>query len=206
MQRFDLIQALVKIADQNTAIVCNIGDPCKELYAIADRELNFYMLGSLGLASSIGFGIAVSTPETDGSKTVVIDGDGGILMNMGTLATIGRYMPKGLVIVIADNGCYGSTGNQPTATSTNCNLTDAARACGIRQVDFADNLDSFKGTFESSLKKSGPSVIVARVTAENSISEIVPLTGSQIRDRFMSALKRDHLRHRPGRENRLTGF
>jgi thiamine pyrophosphate-dependent acetolactate synthase large subunit-like protein len=63
MQRFDLIRTIAETVDQSTVIVCNIGDPCKELYSIADRDLNFYMLGSLGLASSIGFGIALSTPE-----------------------------------------------------------------------------------------------------------------------------------------------
>jgi sulfopyruvate decarboxylase subunit beta len=188
MQRIDLIRTVVEAADPSTAIICNIGDPCKELYSIADRDLNFYMLGSLGLASSIGFGVAVSTPETDMRRTVVIDGDGGILMNMGTLATIGRYMPKGLVLVIADNGSYGSTGNQPTATSTGCDLADTARACGIRQVDITDNLNSFKETLTVLLKKSGPSVIVARVTKEKPISEIMPLRGSQIKDRFMEAL------------------
>ena len=190
MQRIDLIRTVVEAADPSTAIICNIGDPCKDLYSIADRDLNFYMLGSLGLASSIGFGVAVSTPEMDTRRTVVIDGDGGILMNMGTLATIGRYMPKGLVLVIADNGSYGSTGNQPTATSTGCDLANTARACGIRQVDFTDNLNSFKETLEAWLKKSGPSVIVARVTKEKPISEIVPLRGSQIKDRFMKALTR----------------
>lgn len=190
MQRFDLIRTIVEAADQSTAIVCNIGDPSKELYSISDRDLNFYMLGSLGLASSIGFGIAISTPERSRGKTVVIDGDGGILMNMGTLATVGRYSPKRLVLVIADNGSYGSTGNQATATSVGCNLEKVSMACGIRHVHSADNLTAFKKTFESCLRSSNPSVIVARVNAGKPASETVPLTGSQIRDRFIHALNR----------------
>jgi sulfopyruvate decarboxylase subunit beta len=190
MQRFDLIRTIAETVDQSTVIVCNIGDPCKELYSIADRDLNFYMLGSLGLASSIGFGIALSTPERSSNKTVVIDGDGGVLMNMGTLATVGRYSPKGLVLVIADNGSYGSTGSQPTATSTGCDLAKVSRACGIRYVDFTDDLIAFKKILLVSLKRSNSSVIVVQVHAGESLSEIVALSGSQIRERFIHALKR----------------
>jgi sulfopyruvate decarboxylase subunit beta len=190
MQRFDLIRTIAETVDQSTVIVCNIGDPCKELYSIADRDLNFYMLGSLGLASSIGFGIALSTPERSRNKTVVIDGDGGVLMNMGTLATVGRYSPKGLVLVIADNGSYGSTGSQPTATSTGCDLAKVSRACGIRYVDFTDDLIAFKKILLVSLKRSNSSVIVVQVHAGESLSEIVALSGSQIRERFIHALKR----------------
>ncbi len=195
MQRSGLIRTIAEIADQSTAIVCNIGDPCKELYAAGDRDLNFYMLGSLGLASSIGFGIALFTAEIKGRKTVVIDGDGGILMNMGTLATIGRYRPGNLVLVIVDNGSYGSTGNQPTATSTGCDLANTARACGIRQVEYTASLSSFKEIFEASLGKSEATVIVARATPEKSNSEVVPLKGTQIRDRFMNALKGNRSGH-----------
>jgi sulfopyruvate decarboxylase subunit beta len=190
MQRFDLIRTIAETVDQSTVIVCNIGDSCKELYSIADRDLNFYMLGSLGLASSIGLGIAISTPERNRNKTVVIDGDGGVLMNMGTLATVGRYSPKGLILVIADNGSYGSTGNQHTATSTGCDLAEVSRACGIQYVDFIDDLSAFKKIFEVSLKRSDSGVIVAQVNAGESTSEIVPLSGSQIRERFIHALKR----------------
>jgi sulfopyruvate decarboxylase subunit beta len=186
----DLIKTIAENVDQYTAIVCNIGDACKELYSIADRELNFYMLGSLGLASSIGFGIAVSMPGGSRGKTVVIDGDGGILMNMGTLATMGRYRPKGLILVIADNGSYGSTGNQPSATSANCDLVKASIACGIRQVDFATDQMGFQRIFADALKRTDSSIIVARITRENPVSEPVPLTGSQIRERFVRALKR----------------
>jgi sulfopyruvate decarboxylase subunit beta len=190
LQRVDLIKTVVKNVDKNSAIVCNIGDPCKELYSIADRDLNFYMLGSLGLASSIGFGIAVSMPEGSRGKTVVIDGDGGILMNMGTLATMGRYRPKGLILVIADNGSYGSTGNQPSATSASCDLTKASIACGIRHVDFTTDRTDFHNKFADAIKRNEPGIIVVRITQENPVSEPVPLTGPQIRERFVHALKR----------------
>ena len=88
---------------------------------------------------------------------------------------------------------FGSTGNQPTATSAGCNLEEVSRACGIPYVDFADNLTAFKKSFESSLKRSDPSVIVARINDAKPVSETIHLTGSQIRDRFVHALNRQGL-------------
>lgn len=98
---------------EDEIVVSNIGDPSKELYKIKDRPRNFYMLGSMGLASSISLGIALSKSE----NVVCLDGDGALLMNLGSLATIANYNPKNLVLIVLDNGSYGTTGNQPSFTS-----------------------------------------------------------------------------------------
>jgi len=188
MRRFDVIRAVTQAVDRDTPIVCNIGDPCKELYAIADRELNFYMLGSLGLASSIGLGLAAVTAKRSGGKVVVIDGDGGVLMNMGSLATIGRYRPPGLVLVIVDNGSHGSTGDQPTATDARCDLAGVARACGVPKVAIAGDLTGFEEDLQQALSDGDTSVVVAKVSTAKPASAIVPLTGPEIRSRFMRAL------------------
>ena len=96
---------------EDELIVCNIGFPSRELYDIKDRKENFYMIGSMGLASSIGFGLALARSDKD---IVVIDGDGSLLMNMGSLVTIFANNPNNLTWIVIDNGAYGSTGNQDT--------------------------------------------------------------------------------------------
>ena len=110
MKRRDAIEKIIGLIDDEL-IVCNIGFPSRELYDIYDREENFYMIGSMGLASSIGLGLALSKPNRD---VVVIDGDGSLLMNMGSLVTIFANNPSNLTWIVIDNGAYGSTGNQDT--------------------------------------------------------------------------------------------
>ena len=83
----------------------------REAFNARDREANFYMIGSMGLASSMGLGVALAQPK---KKIVVLDGDGNILMAMGTLAMIAAVAPKNLVHVTIDNGVYESTGSQRT--------------------------------------------------------------------------------------------
>ena len=89
---------------------------------------NFYTWGSMGLASSIGLGLAMAQPER---RVVVLDGDGSLLMNLGSLATIGWVKPANLVVIVWDNGLYGTTGGQDTATAHGADLEAAARAMGI---------------------------------------------------------------------------
>lgn len=187
MHRFDVIEAVLGEVDQSTLIVCNIGDPCKELYAIADRPTNFYMLGSLGLASSIGLGLAMARQGRSKTKVVVIDGDGGVIMNMGSLATIGRCCPGNLVLVIVDNGVHGSTGDQPTAAAAGCDLAAVARGCSL-DATFAETLQQFKRSFREALAAEAARVIHVKVSTEKPHTSIVPLSGVEIRDRFMGAI------------------
>ena len=90
MARFEAIYEIMEYIDDEL-VVCNIGFPSRELYEINDRDENFYMIGSMGLASSIGFGLALARPDKD---IVVIDGDGSLLMNMGSLVTIFANNPR----------------------------------------------------------------------------------------------------------------
>ena len=110
MARYEAIEDIMKSIDDEL-IVCNIGFPSRELYEIDDRDENFYMIGSMGLASSIGLGLALARPDKD---IVVIDGDGSLLMNMGSLVTVFATNPSNLTWIVIDNGAYGSTGNQDT--------------------------------------------------------------------------------------------
>ena len=167
-------------------VVCNLGHPAQELFALRDRPRNFYLLGSMGLASSIGLGIALSRKET----VVVIDGDGSLLMNLGSLATIGANQPKNYVLCVIDNESYGSTGFQPTFTAKSTNLLDVARACGIRRAMMATHPDELSKALTNALRSDeGPCCILAK-TGKGNLEGIqpIPLTAEELRDRFMESL------------------
>lgn len=108
-------------------VVCNLGFPSKELFSIRHQPSNFYMLGSMGMATPLGLGISLAAE----GKVFVIDGDGSLLMNPGTLATAAHCAPENLTICAIDNGVYGSTGSQPTLTGSCVDLELVARGFGI---------------------------------------------------------------------------
>ncbi len=127
--RYDIIKIISPYLD-GKVVVSNLGWPSKELYAIKHQPSNFYMLGSMGMATPIGLGIALSSKK----EVVVIDGDGSLLMNPGTLATAASVYPRNLTIVAIDNGAYGSTGNQPTLAASCVDLEQVARGFGFRNT------------------------------------------------------------------------
>ncbi len=164
-------------------IISNIGFPSKELYHVQDRNENFYMLGSMGLCSSIGLGLALSTDK----KVISIDGDGSVLMNLGSLSTIGHKKPDNYILLIVDNSAYGSTGNQPTHTNKT-NLCKIAQACGIDAVEVFDE-ENLRKTIEESLKENRTKVIVVKTVAYNEKTKNIPIHPVVIKDRFMKAVK-----------------
>jgi sulfopyruvate decarboxylase subunit beta len=174
MKRIEAIAAVAKNAG-DALIICNIGFPCRELYAVQDRPENFYMLGSMGLASSIGLGLALAQPDR---RVIVFDGDGSVLMNLGTLATIANHAPKNYLLIILDNCCYGSTGSQPTCTHLGTNLAEMARGAGVKDVRAVEDLCSL----QQALKGSG--VTVAKVAPGNADVPIIDLSPEQILQRF----------------------
>jgi sulfopyruvate decarboxylase subunit beta len=111
-------------------IVCNLGIPSKELFALKHQPSNFYMLGSMGMATPIGLGISLASDK----EVLVIDGDGSLLMNPGTLATAAHISPPNLTILAVDNSAYGSTGDQPTLTGSCVDLAVLAEGFGIGNV------------------------------------------------------------------------
>jgi sulfopyruvate decarboxylase subunit beta len=175
MKRMEAISEVAEAAG-NALVVCNIGFPSRELYAAADRPENFYMLGSMGLASSIGLGLALAKPER---KVIVLDGDGSVLMSLGTLATIAHYAPDNYLLTILDNCCYGSTGSQPTCTSQRTDLALVARAAGVQQVR---TVTTPEGLIDA---LSGHGVVVARVDPGNADVPIIDITPEQVIGRFM---------------------
>ena len=183
-RRYELLKELAPIMVDRALIIANIGFPSQELYEIQDSPKNFYMLGSMGLSSSIGLGLAQSLVNEDIPQTVIsIDGDGSVLMNLGTLSTIGNYGPKNFILLIVDNGAYGSTGDQPTHTSGNTDLAGMARAAGVESVHVAQQSET-KAVLEKCMGSDGPHVIVAKVEPGSPKLKPIPMDPGYIRDRF----------------------
>jgi phosphonopyruvate decarboxylase len=129
LSREEAIALITDHVDEETVIFATTGKPSRELYKLKDRANNFYVVGSMGCTSSIAFGFH----QVKGGKTVVLDGDGAVLMHMGTLATLAHYQPQQLLHVCLDNESYESTGGQ-TTVSGSFDLADVARSCGYAQV------------------------------------------------------------------------
>lgn len=182
MDRFEAIKTIAsQLKDE--LVICNIGFPSRELYSINDSPTHFYMLGSMGMASSIGLGLAMAQER----KVVVFDGDGSVLMNLGGLVTTFNQAPSNLVLLVIDNECYGSTGSQCTYAST-VDLGKIAKSVG-----FENNfkfLESEKIDLEKVLKSEGPVFVHIKVKSGNADVPIIDITPEEILGRFMEEVKR----------------
>jgi sulfopyruvate decarboxylase subunit beta len=180
MKRIQAIAMASQAASVKEALlISNLGYPSRELYAVKDRRENFYMLGSMGLASSIGLGLALAQP---GRKVMVLDGDGSMLMNLGTLATIAHYAPENYLLVILDNCCYGSTGSQPSCTSRKTDLAGLAEAAGVEKVRKASSLSELEEALDTGLDAGG--VVVVRVDPGNAQVPVIDISPPDILRRF----------------------
>src|SRR5690625_2721891 len=130
MNRSDLTRRLKALLKNDEAVIGGIGHTNFDLWAAGHRPQNFYMLGSMGLASAIGLGVALAQPQR---RVVALDGDGSLLMQLGTLGTVQASGAKNLLIVIWDNGSYQITGSQPTLTDSSVDLVQTARGLGLAQ-------------------------------------------------------------------------
>jgi len=165
-------------------VIASLGHPAYDLFAAGDRPSNFYTWGSMGLASSIGLGLAMARPDL---RTFVLDGDGSLLMNLGSLATIGWVRPANLVVVVWDNGEYGTTGGQPTATAHGADLEAAARALGAAATAAVRTPAALVEAIGRARVEPGPWVIVASVS-ESAPAAKPPLDCVFIKQRFMAAI------------------
>jgi thiamine pyrophosphate-dependent acetolactate synthase large subunit-like protein len=165
-------------------IVASLGHPAYDLFAAGDRPENFYTWGSMGLASSIGLGLALARPEL---RVYVVDGDGSLLMNLGSLATIGWTRAPNLVVIVWDNELYGTTGGQDTATAHGADLEAAARAMGAPATATVRTDGEFDAAIARARVEDGPWVIVAKVS-ESAPTVKPPLECVFIKQRFMAAI------------------
>ncbi|ABR54894.1 thiamine pyrophosphate protein domain protein TPP-binding [Methanococcus vannielii SB] len=184
LTRYDAIKILMEYVTDEI-VVCNIGIPSKELFKIKDREKNFYMLGSMGLSSSIGHGISLSIEK----KVIAIDGDGSVLMNMGSLATIGKTTEKNFLLFIVDNCAYGSTGNQKTHSSCT-DLYQVSKACAIDSILVINEIE-LRNALKKVLNERGTNVILVKARAHNENVPNITLVPTEIKHRFMNSLKKE---------------
>jgi len=183
LNRFDLTQRLVKKLTREEAVVAGIGNTNFDLWASGQRAQNFYMLGSMGLAVPIALGVALAQPKR---RVFALEGDGSLLMQLGSLATIAALAPRNLTIIVMDNGVYQITGNQPTPASR-ADFVAIARGAGIEFSAWAADEEDFERLVDAALAEDGPSFIAARIDDKPAVAttERDPV---QIRERFMRGL------------------
>jgi thiamine pyrophosphate-dependent acetolactate synthase large subunit-like protein len=183
MNRLDATRRLIA-ALGDEPVIASLGHPAYDLFAAGDRPANFYTWGSMGLASSIGLGLALARPEL---RVFVVDGDGSLLMNLGSLATIGWTRPPNLVLIVWDNELYGTTGGQDTATAHGADLEAAARAMRATATATVRTEEEFDAAIPRGRVEDGPWVIVAKVS-ESAPTVKPPLDCVFIKQRFMAAI------------------
>jgi thiamine pyrophosphate-dependent acetolactate synthase large subunit-like protein len=142
------------------------------------------MIGSMGLASAIGLGLALTRPRR---PAIVFDGDGNLLMSFGVLAMVGGLGPSNLVHVVFDNEVYGSTGNQ-ASPSRGVRLDRVAAAAGYRSAVAVTAADDVEAAVHAAIASDGPHFVLAKVTAQEADVPRIPYTPAQIRDRFRASL------------------
>ena len=142
------------------------------------------MLGSMGLASSISLGLALSRSE----RVVCLEGDGALLMNLGSLVTVANYDPNNLVLIVLDNGVYGTTGNQPTFTSGVTDLVKVAEACGFSNVYTARDEAELTRAVEKAVSEDLLSFIHVIIEPDDGKLSPVGLDPVEIKERFMQSL------------------
>ena len=156
LSRAEALKIITEVFPHEPTIV-TLGATVRELIAtVGKRDNDFYVLDSMGLPVAIGLGIALGRPENP-EKIVVIEGDGGLLMGLSSLTTVGFLKPTNLVLLILDNGTYASTGGQPTAATTT-DFVAIAQGCGIRGVTVDDDA-GFRAALADAKQVDGPTLI-----------------------------------------------
>ena len=181
--RAQAMAAIFELLTDQPLIICN-GFPSREACKLCDRDQNFYMIGSMGATAGIGLGLALVQPQ----KTVVVfDGDGNVLMSLGTLATIGALKPTNLIHVVFDNEVYGTTGNQPTYSRV-VGLDKMAKAAGYVNVERVWEKEDIVYEFKSMLADSGPSFLLIKVNEQLEEADRIALSPAEMTKRFRQSV------------------
>ncbi len=197
MLRQDALEAIYpELRDR--IVVTIMGAVAAELYTLGHRHNFFYLEHAMGLASSMGLGIALAMPKR---QVVVIDGDGSLLMNLGTLSTMARYRPGNLLHIVFDNESLLSVGGFPTATATGTDLAGVARASGVPRVAEADDAETLKAAVTEALESHTLTTIVSKVEAvgPKSFHMDLPLLENRFQfKRALEAMRREDEENREG--------
>jgi len=184
ISRLTAIKAARKAIGTEPIVHAN-GYICRESFSVGDRPGNFYMIGSMGLASAIGLGLTLARPDR---AAVVFDGDGNLLMNFGILAMVGGLAPRRLVHVVFDNEVYGSTGNQ-ISPSRGVRLDRVAAAAGYHTASAVTTAADVEAAVRTALATDGPHFVLVKTTAEEADVPRIPYSPAEIRDRFRASLE-----------------
>jgi thiamine pyrophosphate-dependent acetolactate synthase large subunit-like protein len=185
LERRAAMATLLAGRDDDLLVVPGLGSTCWDLAAAGDNDRNFYLWGAMGGAAMIGLGLALAQPAR---RVAVITGDGEMLMGLGALATIGIQRPGNLAVIVFDNGVYGETGMQPSATQSGADLVAVAGACGI--ADCLDVRDQGGLADLAGRLKAFGATLFARVAIEAAEPpRVLPLRyGVALKDRFRAAI------------------
>ena len=182
MIRKEAMQIAIDEIGNNPIISAN-GFISRDLFNVNDKESNFYMIGSMGLASSIALGVAMKNTK---KLIFVFDGDGNILMNLGSLVTIGSIKPKNFVHIIFDNGSHESTGGQPT-NSKLVKIKKIAESTNYHVFETENGL-KFRKILRNIKKNSGPTMIIVKIKTKKIVSQRITHTPPNIKKRFMNSI------------------
>jgi sulfopyruvate decarboxylase subunit beta len=185
MTRLDALKEIYPLLE-NQIVVTIMGAVAAELQSIGHRPNFFYLQHAMGLASSMGLGIALSKPDR---LVVVLDGDGSILMNLGGLTTLARYRPRNLVHVVFDNESLLSVGGFPTATATGSDLAGVAAAAGVPRTATVDTIAGFRTAFDEALAARDLTTLVAKVDAVGPSGYVTDLSLLENRFQFQRYLR-----------------
>jgi thiamine pyrophosphate-dependent acetolactate synthase large subunit-like protein len=186
MERYTAIETILRHVREDDLVLITTGMPSREAFVADDRPGNFYMIGSMGLLSSLGLGLALSNK---GQRVIVIDGDGSALMSLGTVPLIAYEAPENLHYVILDNATYESTGGQP-CISGKVDLGKIVRAAGFRQLESVEDKKSLEQKVTQTLAAEGPTCMHVRVDVSH-VEGIPRVSHSpeEIRDRFRKQVR-----------------
>ena len=188
MTRIDALRAVYDRLEP-CAVVTIMGAVAAELQSIGHRQNFFYLQHAMGLASSVGLGIALSRPTV---PVVVFDGDGSVLMNLGGLTTLARYRPANLLHVVFDNESLLSVGGFPTATSTGCDLAGIAAAAGVPRTACVNSVEGFVEEFDAARGAQVLTTMVVKVDATGPAAFVTDL-GLARKPLSVSALPAAHV-------------
>lgn len=162
LNRRPLVKALLEERGE-TLLVTGLGSPTYDAAAAGDHPLSFYLWGAMGSAAMIGLGLALAQPRR---RVLVMTGDGELLMNLGSLATIGALKPKNLALLVLDNEAFGETGRQAGLTGKGVELAGIAQAAGFARTLKISRANDTSGLAELLFKAPGPVVAVVKIGLE----------------------------------------
>ena len=184
MKRKDALDTIMRTISKYDAIISTMGLISRELYENHDSDQIFYMVGSMGLASSIGLGIAVNKPNR---RVIVIDGDASLLMNLGTMATMGYCAPKNLIHIVLDNNAYASCSEEPSVSYT-ARLDEIAKVVRYSATYNVDDEQKLQEAIKEASYKTGPAFILANIELGGRRDLARPLDLENIKNRFKKFL------------------